>query len=388
MKTIVTLLMLLSFLSACSAEEPQPDDFYEWRGVWLTNVDSDVLDSRENIAGAMDFLAQHNFNVVYPVVWNDARTLYPSAVMDSLFGLPIDSAYAGRDPLAEVVEEAHKRGIAVIAWFEYGFAASHEKGGGHILRTFPEWAALDAEGNLLTKNGFEWMNAFHPDVQSLLLSLVQEVVRNYNVDGVQGDDRLPAIPSEGGYSPYTRALYESETGEEPPRDHHDPEWLRWRAARLNDFGRRLYDGVRDIKPQVWVSWSPSIYPWSYQEYLQVWPDWLHGGYADVINPQCYRYTLDGYEETLQAFRSDSVGLNEDDLHIIYPGILMNVGEYVIEEDMLLDKVRLNRSFGFNGEVFFFYEGLRKKNNLLAKALLNGPYKTKARLPHSPAFLRR
>ncbi|NES74064.1 MAG: tetratricopeptide repeat protein [Okeania sp. SIO2D1] len=45
------------------------------RGIWLTNVDSKVLHSRDNIAEAMDFLAETGFNVVFPVVWNKAFTL-------------------------------------------------------------------------------------------------------------------------------------------------------------------------------------------------------------------------------------------------------------------------------------------------------------------------
>ncbi|MBU1064199.1 family 10 glycosylhydrolase, partial [bacterium] len=62
----------------------------ELRGVWLTNVDSNVLDSQRSIAEAMHFLGEHHFNVVYPVVWSDAKTVYQSEIMDSLFGLPID----------------------------------------------------------------------------------------------------------------------------------------------------------------------------------------------------------------------------------------------------------------------------------------------------------
>ena len=50
------------------------------------------------------------------------------------------------------------------------------------------------------------MNAIHPEVQQFLLDMVQEVIRSYDVDGIQGDDRLPAMPSEGGYSRYTIEL--------------------------------------------------------------------------------------------------------------------------------------------------------------------------------------
>jgi len=36
--------------------------------VWVTNVDSDVLDSQANIEQATAFLADHNFSIVFPVV--------------------------------------------------------------------------------------------------------------------------------------------------------------------------------------------------------------------------------------------------------------------------------------------------------------------------------
>ena len=33
--------------------------------------------------------------------------------------------YQGRDPLREIIDEAHAHNIKVHAWFEYGFAASY-----------------------------------------------------------------------------------------------------------------------------------------------------------------------------------------------------------------------------------------------------------------------
>jgi hypothetical protein len=57
------------------------------------------------------------------------------------------------------------------------------------------------------------------------------------------------------------------------------------------------------------------------------------------------------------------------------------GPYVIEPEMALRCIAANRAHGIRGEVLFFYEGLRKNDNALAKALLAGPYKTKALLPY-------
>lgn len=138
------------------------------RGVWLPNTDSLVLNSQPRIAEAMEFLAQTGFNVVFPVVWSKGFTVYPSQVMRELCGIEIDPRYQGRDPLAELTAAAKRVGIAVIPWFEYGFASSYHRNGGHLLAKKPDWAALDRHGNLLTKNKFEWMNAFHPEVQDFL----------------------------------------------------------------------------------------------------------------------------------------------------------------------------------------------------------------------------
>lgn len=377
MKKLIPLLLIALISFACTEDKSQPA---ELRGVWLTNVDSKVLDSRESIREAMQFLADHNFNAVFPVVWNDAKTQYRSHLMDSLFGIPIDPRFAGRDPLQEVIEEAHQRNIAVIPWFEYGFAASYQKNGGDILQVKPDWAAEDNQGRLLTKNGFEWMNAFHPDVQDFILSLVKEVVTNYDIDGVQGDDRLPAQPIEGGYSEYTVNLYRSEHGgAAPPTDFRNRNWQRWRADKLNQFAQRLYAEVKVLKPGIVVSWAPSIYPWSLDEYLQDWPAWIRGSYADIVIPQCYRYNLDAYKTTLDEVIPAELIVKSGD-NIIFPGILMNVGDYTIPEDFLMSAMEYNRQKGCAGEVFFFYEGLRKNNDLLAKKLLETFYSNNARLP--------
>ena len=360
----------------------------ELRGVWITNVASDVLDSRESIAEAMQFLADHNFNVVFPVVWNSAATLYPSETMEGLIGRRIDPNFRGRDPLQEIIEEARPHGIAVIPWFEYGFASSYNAGGGPILTVKPEWAARDRDGKLLKKNGFEWMNPYHPEVQDLLLSLIREVVDGYDVDGIQGDDRLPANPVEGGYSEYTVELYKQENdGASPPQDFSDPAWIQWRADKLNAFGKRVYDEVKASDPALQVSWSPSVFPWSKQQYLQDWPTWVEGGYADLVHPQVYRYTVDAYRATLGQLTPDALGLDASTIDRMYPGVLMRVGDYTVPVEALKRELAINRELGFKGEVFFFYEGLRVNDNELATALLDSFYSSPARLPFVPASQR-
>jgi uncharacterized lipoprotein YddW (UPF0748 family) len=351
----------------------------ETRGVWLTNTDSKVFRSKQRIAEAMDFLIETGFNVVYPVVWNKGVTLYPSQTMQQSFGVEIDPSFVNRDPLAEVVVEARRVGLKVIPWFEYGFASSYNLNGGLLLQTKPEWAARDCNGKLLKKNGFEWLNALDPQVQEFLLNLVVEVVRNYDVDGVQGDDRFPALPCEGGYDDGTVALYRQQFAHNPPQNPKDGQWLRWRADILTDFLAHLYQEVKAVNSNLLVSMSPNIYDWGFNEYLQDSATWLNRGIVDMIHPQIYRRDFLSYKCIVNKLVAEQ--FTDATLPKLAPGILMKLGSYCISPKYLVQSIECNRKRGIKGEVFFFYEGLRQNNQALAKVLRSGPYAKSASFPN-------
>jgi uncharacterized lipoprotein YddW (UPF0748 family) len=350
----------------------------EIRGVWLTKTDSKVLNSRENIAQAMEFLAETGFNVVFPVVWNQGVTLYPSQTMWKMFGVEIDSRFLGRDPLQELVEEAQKVGLKIIPWFEYGFASSYNANGGFLLKQRPEWSAYNFKGNFLKKNGFEWLNAFDIQVQEFILNLFLEVAQNYNVDGVQGDDRFPALPSEGGYDQITVNRYFQEFKKSPPQNYQDQHWLQWRANILTDVLGVLYREVKAVNSDLLVSMSPNIYDWSLREYLQDYPTWLKRGFVDIIHPQIYRRDFLSYKCILRRLVNEQ--FTNAMLPKLAPGILIKLGKYTMKPDLLVKVIEYHRQLGINGEVCFFYEGLRDNNYKLARVLRNGVYSQPAKFP--------
>lgn len=345
------LIIFLAFSARLSAH-----DTTAIKGVWLTNVASKVLDSRQNIKEAVELCAQSGINNIYVVTWNRASTQYPSRVMEKAFGLLIDERFKGRDPLQELIEEAHQKNIKVHAWFEFGFSSSYKDKGGPILKKKPQWAAIDNKGKLVEKNSFEWMNAFDPNVQDFVMSLITEVVQKYDVDGIQGDDRLPASPSTAGYDPYTVALYKkSHNGRKPPSNYKDTAWVTWRANLLNQFMKRIHDEVKQLDANTIISMAPSIYPWSKEEYLQDWPTWVNNGWVDYIFPQIYRYKIEDYESALKA-NLNFVSKNKR--NIFFPGVLLKVDDYTPSNEMLRKMIEINRDQGVKGEVFFFYEGLK------------------------------
>lgn len=328
--------------------------------------------SEENIIEGMKTLADLGFNTVYPVVWNKGYTMHPSEVMVQYFGEEYrqDTLFKNRnlDPLAVMIREARKNDLKIIPWFEFGFSSSYNKNGGHIIEAYPSWAALDNEGNLLKKNNFDWMNAIHPEVQQFMISLILEVVKGYDIDGIQGDDRLPAMPAEGGYSSFTKSLYLNETGNEVPSDPLEEAFLNWKADKLTDFAVQLYQAVKAEDANLTVSLAPSIYPWSKEQYLQDWPAWIEAGAVDELIPQAYRWDIDSYKTTIDEMVEYYQQAEGHEKVSIYPGIIIKAGDRYNNFDYVKEALLHNRKKGLDGEVYFFYEGLFEENDHLGDSL--------------------
>ncbi len=282
--------------------QPQPNP--ELRGVWLTNIDSDVLFSQENLAEAVRRLKAMNINTLYPVVWNSGYTQYPSRVAERWLGKKqrlwpgenpaFEAAQGDRDPLQELIDLAHAEGMAVIPWFEFGFMAPADYA---VLRQHPDWFTQRLDGTreiVMGEEVFVWMNPLHPDTRRLLLLLMAEVLENYDVEGIQVDDHL-GLPVDMGYDPYTVALYQREhAGQSPPEDETDPDWMRWRADKISAFMQDVRTLINQRQPGALLSVSPNPYPFSYAKYLQDWPAWERAGILDEIVVQIYREDLDRF----------------------------------------------------------------------------------------------
>lgn len=384
---LITVLLLQSTI-VTSQNQSMPE---ELRAVKITNVASNVLFSDESIAEAMDYLASIGINAILPVVQNGGYTQFYSEVMNEYFGRPLDPRLNGRDVLEVVIREAHRNGIEVYPWFEYGFAA-HYSGpngpatGGFIGATYPDWMSVDSEGNWCKKNGFDWISGINPDVQEFMLKLIMEVVRKYDIDGIEFSDRMPALPRECGYDEATVALYRSEhDGSDPSPFPRNATWTRWRAGKLNDFYRAVRDSVKTFDEELFVASSPNIYPWGYNEYLQDPVTWATEGIVDHLIPQLYRYNINDYNFELHKTLND---LPEDVRHIYFAGILMNVGSYTISEEYLRASIESNRAAGVAGEAYFFYEGLRQNNNALGDLLAREFYYEPATVPGRNGEIRR
>ncbi|MEM6519472.1 MAG: family 10 glycosylhydrolase [Cyanobacteria bacterium P01_D01_bin.71] len=352
-----------AWVASPAALPSQAEPEAEVRGVWLTNIDSDVLFSREEMAAGIQRLKAMNINTLYPVVWNMGYTQYPSAVAERYLGRarrlwpgenPAFEADQGdRDMLQELIELAHAEGMAVIPWFEFGFMAPAD----YAMRSeHADWFTQRRDGSQEIPMGaetFTWMNPFHPQTRRLLLELIGEVLDNYDVEGVQVDDHL-GLPVDMGYDPFTVALYRQEhNGSAPPDNENEAEWMRWRADKITDFMSAVRSLIDRRQPGALLSVSPNPYPFSYAQYLQDWPTWEADGLLDEIIVQIYRDDLERFvwelnkPATATARRRTSTSI----------GLLSGLRGRPTDVDLLTQQLESVRDRSYAGVSYFFYQSL-------------------------------
>ncbi len=235
----------------------------------------------------------------------------------------------GFDPLAYLLERAHRVGIQVHAWIitTAVWNVNHPVGArNHVFLT--RSARSLGRDNWLTERldgtrqaGVDYMlDPGHPDAAEYIAQMYLSVIRNYDVDGIQFD-RVRYPDSTGpeflpvwGYNPTALARFRVETnraapiarGDQPARpDPTDPQWAQWRRNQITDLVRRVYLEAKSIRPELWVSAATITYleppqtldafsrTRTYAEVLQDWVSWMQEGILDLNIPMNYKRERDG-----------------------------------------------------------------------------------------------
>ncbi len=414
---MVALSLLTLLAGACAAQptaaappasaegKPAPQNRPEVRGTWVTTTANDAISSPANTAKTMQALREIGLNTVYVETWKNGYTQFPSETLKRTIGLdrrpalmkqdPSDSPdkikAEGRDLLEETLIEAHRNGLIYVAWFEYGFMAAHKDTMNHLREKYPQWLSRDIKGSEVAPNGFVWMNPLHPEPRKFLIDLVVEAAEKYDLDGVQFDDRIVWPYITMGYDDYTKQVYAKENaGKQPPTDHKDKGWMRWRADKVNEYGKMFTQSVRSRVPGVTISLSPAVYPWCFENYLLEWPKWGAWTSADALNlgdfekasktaphwdefiPQNYRYNYPAFEKTWldQVKHIDEMGKGRR--QDLIAGIMTTGSEpKPVPWDDVKKAVELTRATNCGGHVWWFSKGTLEIYPNETKALYQG-----------------
>jgi uncharacterized lipoprotein YddW (UPF0748 family) len=375
-----------------SAADP-PAVAREYRGVWVATVANIDWPSRpglpageqkQELLAVLDRCKELNLNAVVFQVRPMCDALYESKLEPwSSFLTGTQGKSPGYDPLAFAVEESHKRGLELHAWFNpYRAWSPSAKGGpadNHLVKTRPDLAKEYGKHH--------WLNPTNKEVQDHSLAVMLDVVKRYDVDGIHMDDYFypyPEVDADKKEIPFpdddTWEAYRKAGGTLARDD--------WRRDAVNRFVKRLYEETHRAKPWVKVGispfgiWRPGHPPGiaGFDQYAKLYADarlWLNEGWVDYWTPQLY-WPIKQEKQSYPKLLAWWAGENAKGRHL-WPGLY--TGRHAGPE--IVDQVKATRDQkGATGNVHFSMKTLVRNTNSVAD-LLKDAYKEPALVPASP-----
>ena len=370
----------------------------EFRGAWVVTVANkdwpsqpglSVAQQKAELISLLDRAVQLKLNAIVFQVRPSSDAVYASALepwSEYLTGTMGRAPAPLYDPLDFAIQEAHRRGLELHAWFN-PFRALHPQtkspvSPNHISRTHPEF---------VRRYGPQfWLDPGDPAVRAHVLRVVMDVVQRYDVDGVQFDDYFYPYPEKdamGRELEFPDGATWQRFGRASGFFSRDD----WRRANVNQFIHSVYQSIKAIKP--WVKfgispfgiWRPMNPPQvrGLDAYAKLYADsrlWLASGWLDYFAPQLY-WTVDSREQNFAALLSWWVRQNPKGRHL-WPGLIAsNVGEKWSPEEIDRQIKVLRTQPAARGEIFYHLRNVTD-NPALANAV-RAEYAQATLVPASP-----
>jgi uncharacterized lipoprotein YddW (UPF0748 family) len=262
------------FLVALCIATPAFAAVPELRGTWVTTTGYTTGDVKTQAITNANFarLRAIGLNTVYMDTWRNGFTYFPSSTLQAITGSSKAPEIGTRDLFGDTLIQSHRNGMAQFAWLQYGFATEFTNGTNTTVNNLSSymktrgWLLKDSAGNIANSSSkFAWMNPLVPEVRKLIIDMSVEMVKKYDLDGIQFDDRL-AWPTQFGYDDFTRNAYLAETGRALPASATDTDFTRWRADKITAFGQEFSSAIRAANPNVLIAAAPGGYSNTYATY--------------------------------------------------------------------------------------------------------------------------
>ena len=287
------LLLLVNVLPS-RAVEPLKREF---RGAWIQAVNGQFIgmstsEMKQTLTTQLNALQRAGINVVIFQVRPEADALYMSYYEPWSRYLTGEQGLAPNpywDPLQWMIDECHRRGMELHAWinpYRAKTKGTETLGLKHPYKKNPE-RFVEYDGMLI----------FNPAIQEnrdYICTIVTDIVKRYDVDGLHIDDYFYPYPVPGLEFDDEAAFRADTRGFADKGD--------WRRDNVNLLIEQLHRTIRGVKPWVKFGISPfGIYrnqkndpegslTNGLQNYDDLYADillWIDKGWVDYTIPQLY-----------------------------------------------------------------------------------------------------
>lgn len=380
----ITLILGLSFLLAFFADNlyAQGEPAAEIRAVWLaTNWNLDwpaegksPEEQKRQMRIILDKLRQANFNTVLFQVRVRGDVFYQSRIepWSTYFkkNAPIGSL-AAYDPLAFVIKECHARGMECHAWvvtFPVGSQKQvNEQKNNSVVSRYPHLCKFH--------NGEWYLDPGVPQTKNYIVSIVDEIVNNYNIDGIHFDyirypENAKSFPDQDTYRKYGSGK----------------NLAQWRMDNITSLVSSIYDRIKSKKPWVQVSCSPvgryrDLNPMkgTWTALGSVHQDagrWMREGKMDAVYPMLYYKEAD-FGNYVQDWLQTSNG------RFVVPGLgayrlLKTDGDWSVDE--ITRQINTAKNINAAGTAFYRAGNVLDNTKNILEVLKENYYSYPAKIP--------
>lgn len=294
--SMVLAIMLCTTLAvAGNTYIPQKREF---RGAWIQCVNGQFIGMstdkmQKTLTYQLDELQKDGVNAIFFQVRAECDALYESDIEPwsrFLTGQQGKAPSPYWDPLQWMIEQCHKRGMELHAWLNPYRAKTKftsALASNHIAMRYP--------GNVFPYDGLFILNPGLPENRHYIITVVNDIVSRYDVDGIHMDDYFYPYPVAGQPIPDDREFNKFNNGISDRGD--------WRRDNVNVFIKECGESIHKIKPWVKFGISPfGIYrnkregvetgsdTRGTQNYDDLYADvllWVNNGWIDYTVPQIY-----------------------------------------------------------------------------------------------------
>ncbi len=353
----------------------------EMKAMWISYLEFlEMPKSEQNFRNAVDEMfdecVNYGMNSVIVQVRADSDAMYDSEIFPwSKFASGTQGEDPGYDPLEYMIEAAHKRDLEFHAWINPYRITGYKMSWSEVSEDNPamEWrtdGSVRNDRNVLLHNGFYYYNPAIPEVRQLVVDGVEEIIENYDVDGIHFDDYFyPSLSNNSEEMWFDKPEYDASSGNMSITD--------WRRENVNMLIRDVYKTIKKHDDTILFGISPAGNVENLRSTSNHFVDidtWMsQEGYIDYIMPQLYwgfeTKTVRGeaapyaYESNLNTW-IDLKHLGDVELYIglnvANAGTAVKdnnaVSEWMRYDDILARQVRMARASGeVSGFAFFRHD---------------------------------
>lgn len=294
MKRTIAIILVLTLVGLLPVSAQNKREF---RGAWIQCVNEQFIGMstqtmQATLTHQLNELQRDGVNAIIFQIRPECDALYNSDIEPwsrYLTGQQGRAPSPYWDPLQWMIEQCHKRGMELHAWINPYRAKT--KNTTAISKT--NIAARHPE-RVFPYDGLYILNPALPENREYICTVVADILRRYDIDGLHIDDYFYPYPVAGETIPDASQFRTMPNGFDNIGD--------WRRNNVNLFVSQLHDTIASIKPWVKFGVSPfGIYrnkksdPYGsntngLQNYDDLYADvllWIKEGWVDYIVPQLY-----------------------------------------------------------------------------------------------------